>query len=233
MIAPRHFRVLGLFGLLVLLRCAPSASAQSESAEEIQIQSAPTGTLTFQDRLELERRLNFSPANFAVPALEAGFRMEFPLRGEPANWHEGVGGFARNYAADFALTTTAGFGRFVTDTAVRHDPRYYPSTSANYGRRFLHALAFTVVDNTDSGRRSIAYGNLTGAFAAGGVSMAMYPHGFNDFTHAEQRFKLQVLNFGVHNLFAEFAPEVTRAARFLRIPDRVSGSLLPADRKEP
>jgi len=197
-----------------------------------QLQTAPTGTLTLGERLNLERKLNFGPANFLVPAYEAGFRMEFPLHGEPRNWHEGVGGFARNYGADFALTTTAGIGRFATDAIVGHDPRYYPSSSPHAGLRFLHAVAFTVADKKDSGQRGFAFGNFVGAAAAGGVSMAMFPHGFNDFVHADQRFNLQLANFAAHNLFAEFAPEAIRFAHALHIPDRFAGAFLPPDRKQ-
>lgn len=238
MIASLHFRALIPLSLFAFFCFSPGVSAQSSADEEstllsTPIQTAPTGTLTLGERLELERKLNFGPANFLVPAYEAGFRLEFPLHGEPPNWHEGVGGFARNYGADFALTTTAGFGRFTADAIMRHDPRYYPSSSSNAGRRFLHALAFTLADNTDTGHRSFAFGNFAGAAAAGGVSMAIYPHGFNDFVHADQRFNLQLANFAAHNLFAEFAPEAIRVAHALHIPERFASSLLPADRKQP
>jgi hypothetical protein len=238
MIVPPQSRLLASLSLFAALCIAPHAFAQSgpdplAPLPPTAIQAAPTGSLTLGDRLKLELKLNFGPANFVVPAFEAGFRMADPEPADPPNWRRGFGGFARNYGADFALTTTAGFGRFTADAIMRHDPRYYPSSSPRAGRRFLHALAFTLADNTDSGSRGFAFGNFAGAAAAGGVSMAIYPHGFNDFTHASQRFYLQMGNFAAHNLFAEFAPEAIRLARVFHIPDKLSGALLPADRKQP
>jgi hypothetical protein len=247
MIRPSHRRYLVSALFLLIFGLAPISRAQSDPDSpvpaqaavplppEVQptpLQTAPTGALTVGERLDLELKLNFGPANFIVPAYEAGFRMADPPHAFPHDWRDGFGGFARNYGADFALTTTAGFGRFTADAIVGHDPRYYPSTSPRAGRRFLHALAFTLADNTDSGHRSFAFGNFAGAAAAAGASMAMYPHGFNDFTHAGQRFDLQIANFAAHNLFAEFAPEVIRLAHAIHIPDRFAGAFLPADRKQ-
>jgi CheY-like chemotaxis protein len=65
------------------------------------------------------------------------------------------------------------------------DPRYMPSTSSNVAIRIGHALAYTVVDRTDSGRRTIAVSNFAAAGAGGLVGMAYRPNGFNDATHAE------------------------------------------------
>ena len=194
---------------------------------------APAFNMTLRDRFKLECKLTFNAGDFVVPAVEAGAIQEFPPNGYPPNWHEGIGGFMRNYAAEFALTSTAGIGRFTADAVLRHDPRYYPSTSPRYPVRFLHALAFTLADRTDSGHRSFAFGNLTGSAASGYVSMAIYPHGFNDFTHAYQRFTLAYVTFAGHNLFAEFAPEAIRVAHFFHLPDSIANQLLPPDRKEP
>jgi len=224
MIVPLRRRSLAVSALFGMVLCLASVCCA---------QVAPATPITFRQRLDLERKITFGPGNFLTPVVEASSVQVFPPRSYPHSWSDGVGGFARNYGADFAVATTAGVGRFAAETVVRHDPRYFPSRNPRYPLRFLHALAFTFADRTDSGQRSFALGNLTGAFAAGGVSMAIYPDGFNDFTHAYQRFNKQYATFAAHNLLAEFAPEAVRVARFLHIPGRLANSLLPADRKQP
>jgi hypothetical protein len=83
--------------------------------------------------------------------------------------------------------------------------------------RTAHALAFTFVDKTDSGRNTIAFSNFAGALAGGFVGMAYLPHGYNDLTHAEQRVAFQFMSIAIQNVAAEFQPQWGPIARKLRI----------------
>jgi hypothetical protein len=158
--------------------------------------------------------------------------MARPPDGYPHDWSDGGGAFGRNYGAILGVNSTNGFTHFATAALIREDPRYYPSGSTNPAGRALHALAFTLADRSDSGRRTLAISNLAGATAGGFVGMAIYPAGFNDTTHAYQRAALQMISFAGHNLAAEFSPEIIRVLHKFHFPDRVADSFLPPDRKQ-
>jgi hypothetical protein len=193
----------------------------------------PGTPVSLHDRLNLELRTTFGPATFLLPAVDAALVMADPPHGYPRNWTDGGGAFGRNYGAEFAENTTAGFTHFTAAIVLREDPRYYPSTSTNLASRALHAIAFTLVDRSDSGRRTLAASNLAGAAAGGFIGMAYEPQGFNDATHGYQRAAVELTDFVSHNLTAEFSPEIAHIAHKLHFPDRIADSFLPPDRKQP
>jgi hypothetical protein len=219
---------------------ASANSAQLLPSEELTEPAAesvpgyqPGASLTLHDRFILEARTTFSPSVFVVPAAEAAFTMADPPRHYPREWRDGAGAFGRNYGADLTRHTTGGLTHFATAAILREDPRYYPSTSTNPAGRFVHALGFTLVDLSDSGRHTVAFSNLAGSAAAGAIGMAIYPNGMNDLTHASQRAAVELGRFGAHNVIAEFSPEIAHILHKLHFPDRIANSVLPLDRKEP
>lgn len=209
-----------------------AATAMLPTPESTQTRNIqPFGSLTLGDRFSLEVHTTFGPADFTLPAVEAAYSMIHPPTGYPHDWTDGAGAFGRNYGAVFAGNTTSGLTHFAAAAVLREDPRYYPSTSANPTGRFFHALAFTLVDKSDSGRHTLAISNLAGATAGGFVGMGIYPDGFNDTTHAYQRAAWQMTSFVSHNMVAEFAPEIAHVLHKFHFPDRVADSFLPPDRK--
>jgi len=205
----------------------PSAGTAGVSSSIFQ----PGTSLTLHDRFILEAHTTFGPSAFAVPSAEAAWTMADPPSHYPHEWSDGAGAFGRNYGAEFARHTTGGVTHFATAAILHEDPRYFPSASTNYAARFLHSLAFTLVDRSDSGRTTLAVSNLAGSTAAGFIGMAIYPDGFNDATHAWQHAALEVSSFAAHNVVAEFSPEISRVLRKLHFSDRIADSFLPADRK--
>ena len=194
--------------------------------------SMPPGTsLTLRDRFGLELRTSFGVPAFLLPAFESTITMAHPPDHFPQEWRDGGAGFGRNYAAYFARHGAGGLTHFAVADIVREDPRYHPSASTNPAFRFVHALAFTIVDKSDSGRNTLAVANLSGSLVGGFIGETFYPYGFNDPTHSLQRSLLELGNFGAHNLTAEFAPELARLAHKFHFPDRVADSFLPPDRK--
>ena len=125
----------------------------------------------------------------------------------PREWKDGAGAFARIYGykeADRASRETA---QFLTGFLLHEDPRYLRSTSTNPLRRTFHALAFTVIDKTDSGRNTLAVSNFASAAAGGFVGTGILPNGYNDVTHAEQRMASEFLQIALGNLATEFEPQ--------------------------
>jgi hypothetical protein len=180
----------------------------------------------------LEVHTVFSPSAYVVPAGEAAKDMAFPPSAYPRDWRDGGGAFARNYGGEFVRHTTGGLTHFATAAVLREDPRYYAATGGNVLGRAMHALAFTLIDRSDSGRRTLAVSNLSGSAAAGFIGMAYYPAGYNDTAHALQRAEWETTTFASHNLIAEFAPEISHLAHKFHFPDRIADSMLPPDRKQ-
>ena len=166
--------------------------------------------LTLRERFVLQTKTSFSPLAFVVPAGEAGVTMADPPTRYPRDWSDGGGAFARNYGSELGRHTTGGYAHFAAAALLREDPRYTPSRRTNYFARTLHAMAFTVVDRSDSGHRTFAASNFAGSAAAGFIGMAWEPDGFNDSTHAWQRSAVELSSFASHNLIEEFSPELNR-----------------------
>ena len=163
--------------------------------------------LTGGDKFRIYIHKSFGPPAVILPAFGAGFQMLNPPNHYPREWKDGAGAFARMYGykeADRASRETA---QFLTGFLLHEDPRYMRSTSTNPLRRTFHALAFTVIDKTDSGRNTLAVSNFASAAAGGFVGMGILPNGYNDVTHAEQRMASEFLQIAIGNVATEFEPQ--------------------------
>lgn len=109
-------------------------------------------------------------------------------------------------------------GKLAASLALHEDPRYVPSHSRNFFRRSLHAVAFVLVDRSDSGARRPAVANLTGALAGGFVGNSYLPDGYNDAAHAWVRSGLAYSGFATSNLADEFRPEINKVLKKLHLP---------------
>jgi hypothetical protein len=158
-----------------------------------------------------------NPSVFTAPAFRAGIRMANPpgkgATQYPPEWRQGAEAFGRSCGDAFAQRVTFQTARFATGVITHEDPRYIPSSSHNALARSLHALTFTFVDRSDSGRPMPAFSNFVGATAAGFVGNAYLPSGFNNTAHAAQRATLQFGFTAAGNLFREFAPQMPRPVR--------------------
>ena len=143
--------------------------------------------LTAEDKLRIYVHGAFGPPAVILPAIGAGLGMLNPPSKYPKEWKDGADGFGRLYGARVATITSRRTAAFITEVALHEDPRYLRSTSTNPFWRTTHALAFTLVDKTDSGRNTVAVSNFAAAAAGGFVGMGCFPDGYNDATHAGQR----------------------------------------------
>ena len=174
--------------------------------------------LTLQNKFLIYTHKTFGPPAVILPAFGAGLAMLNPPNRYPREWKDGASAFGRNYGETVATGTARKTAGMLAGIAFHEDPRYMPSTSSNVVFRIGHALAYTVVDRTDSGRKTIAFSNFAAAGAGGLVGMAYLPNGFNGATHAEQRILAQFSAVAVRNLAAEFQPQWAPIVRILRIP---------------
>lgn len=160
----------------------------------------------------------FGPRTIFTTAFRTGLMMARPTSGYPREWRDGASAFGRNYGNQYGRSAAMSFARFSSDALLGEDPRYSRSTSKTFFGRSAHALGFTFIDKTDSGHRTLAFGNFVGAAAAGFVGNAYLPDGWNNTTHAGQRSLATFGSFAAANLTQEFAPEIGRAFRRLHLP---------------
>jgi hypothetical protein len=163
--------------------------------------------LTAEDKLSIYVHRTFGPPALILPAFGAGLSMLNPPSHYPREWKDGSQAYGRNYGNIVATATARETASMLASIALHEDPRYRPSGNSNVLFRVFHALSYTVIDRTDSGKRTIAISNFAGAAAGGYVGMAYLPNGFNDTTHAQQRMAAQLGTVAIHNLAAEFQPE--------------------------
>jgi tryptophan-rich sensory protein len=115
---------------------------------------------------------------------------------------------------------------YLAGTLAHEYPRYYPDRSKNSFHRIYHALAFTLIDRSDTGRPMLAVSKLAGSAAAGFVGMAYLPAGYNDTVHAGQRaagtlggyVPTLLVGYATGNLLYEFTPEFKWLGRKLHLP---------------
>ena len=179
--------------------------------------------LTAEDKLRIYIHKSFGPPALILPAFGAGFQMLNPPNHYPREWKDGIDAFGRIYGYKVANRTSRETAHFLTGLLLHEDPRYQRSTSTSVFRRTFHALAFTVVDKTDSGRNTFAASNFASAAAGGFVGMGILPDGYNDATHADQRVASEFLQIAIGNIATEFEPQRGPWAKKLRLP-----KILPA-----
>jgi hypothetical protein len=177
------------------------------------------GRLTLNDKFNLFAHQAFGPPALIFPAIGAGIRMADPPKNYPREWVDGGGAFGRLYGNALATQTSKRTAAFLAAAVLHEDPRYLPAPEgANLGERIFHAVAFTLVDRTDSGGHTLAFSNFAAAAAGGFVGMAYLPNGFNDSSHAEQRAASELLGLAIANVSREFAPQWVPIVRKLHIP---------------
>ncbi len=194
-----------------------SSHLQDENSAVLFLPVKSARTLSFGDKFTIYAHQTFGPPALILPAFKAGMGMANPTSHYPREWRDGAGAFGRLYGDSIAMAASQRTARFLTGVALHEDPRYVRSTSRNPLMRTAHALAFTLVDKTDSGRNTIALSNFAGAAAGGFVGRAYLPQGYNDLTHAEQRMAAQFAGIAIQNIAAEFQPQWGPLVRKLRI----------------
>jgi hypothetical protein len=161
----------------------------------------------------------WNPSALTAPAFRAGLRMANPpgqgATAYPAEWRQGAEGFGRNYGDAFASRVSAHTAQFLTGAVTREDPYYAPSASHGFFARSAHAIAYTFIDRSDSGRPMPAVSSFVGAAAGGFIGDLYLPAGFRDLTHAGQRATFQLGTFTAGNLFREFAPQIPLPIRLV------------------
>jgi hypothetical protein len=212
-----------------------TSSARTQPLSPLPFLPAPMtrSPLTDEGKLSVYVHRTFGPPALILPALGASLALVNPPSHYPREWKDGAQAFGRSYGNIVATVTARETASMLASIALHEDTRYRPSDSTNVLYRVFHALSYTVVDRTDSGKRTIAVSNFAGAAAGGIVGTAYLPNGFNDAAHAQQRMAAQFATVAIHNLAAEFQPQWGPIVRKLRIPKLLPEWWVPLRRQQP
>ena len=176
--------------------------------------------LTLKTRFEDYAVLSFGPRAIVTPAFGAAIRMARCPSNYPRQWCDGAEAFGRNYGDEYTRKVALQTARFGVGALLHEDYRYVPAKTTNGFGRLGHAIAFTLVDRSDSGHARIAFANLAGAAAGGTVPILYLPDGYNTAAHARNASLTRMGTFAINNVTREFAPEIFRVTRKLHLPHR-------------
>jgi len=115
----------------------------------------------------------FSPAAAGKAAMGAAITQG---TNTPSEWGQGAAGFAKRFGSAFGKHLVARGIKYPVSKAFHEEFGYERSTKAGFGPRMEHALISTVITRkTTTGKKTVAKGELAGAFGSGLISRLWQP----------------------------------------------------------
>lgn len=174
-------------------------------------QTRPFKTWTAKDRWDY-----YVKENFASPG--AFFRAAGPASGmqmgdNPPEWGQGMSGYGKRLADQFALRTIQGTIEFGAAAAMDIDPKYRPCQCRGFFKRFGYAVLSNAVTYKTDGTRTVNAPNLVGIYGSNFASLAWYPSRYS-YKDGLREGTQSLLIGGSFNIFREFWPEMRRVVPF-------------------
>src|ERR1022692_1739958 len=177
-----------ILALGLLLAASPVHAQQRDPsiAPQCTRSSASFCRQTLHDKFLSYAVGTFGPRALFVPLFPASYLMAFPPDRYPRDWREGLPALGRNYADQFAAQTSFQTARFATSAILHEDLLYHRSASKSALVRAGHALVYSFVDKSDSGR--VEPPHVAGCRRADkmGPDNLGVPAHFNDVSHADR-----------------------------------------------
>jgi hypothetical protein len=172
-------------------------------------------SLEIKDKFFLFLHDSIDPETVLGAGFDAGISQAM---NDDAPFGQGGEGYAKRLAASYTDEIQFRFFKeFAYPTIFSEDPRYYRLGEGPVGRRFLHAVAHSVVAYRDNGRPMFNFSEWMGEVSAVSVSNLYHPGARRGFAPAAEGIATDVaLDIGYDEL-REFWPEI---ARKLRLPFR-------------
>jgi hypothetical protein len=172
-------------------------------------------SLEIKDKFFLFLHDSIDPETVLGAGFDAGISQAM---NDDAPFGQGGEGYAKRLAASYTDEIQFRFFKeFAYPTVFSEDPRYYRLGEGPVGRRFLHAVAHSVVAYRDNGRPMFNFSEWMGEVSAVSVSNLYHPGARRGVAPAAEGIASDVaLDIGYDEL-REFWPEI---ARKLRLPFR-------------
>jgi hypothetical protein len=172
-------------------------------------------SLQIKDKFFLFLHDSVDPETFLGAGFDAGISQ---AKNDDAPFGQGSKGYAQRLGASYTDEVQYRFFKeFAYPTIFSEDPRYYRLGQGPAGRRFLHAVAHSVVAYQDNGRPMFNFSEWLGEVSAVSLGNLYHPGAHRGVGPAAADIAFDVaLDIGYDEL-REFWPEV---ARKLRLPFR-------------
>jgi len=172
-------------------------------------------SLGIKDKFYLFLRDSIDPETFLSAGFDAGISQ---AQNDDAPFGQGAAGYAKRFAASYTDEAQFRFFKeFAYPTIFSEDPRYYRIGQGPVGKRFLHAVAHSVLAYNDHGQRMFNFSEWLGEVSGKSLSNLYHPGAQRGFEPAAEGIAYDVaMDVGFDEL-REFWPEV---ARKLRLPFR-------------
>ena len=161
--------------------------------------AAPLDT---KQKFSLSLRDIFDPVSLIGIAATAGIEQAentFP------GYRQGAAGYARRFGAEFGDTLIGGLLSGALFPSIFHqDPRYFYQGTGSVKSRLVHALSWSVVARSDSGRPMPDYSDFLGDLAAGAASNLYYPRGSRGVGLVFANFGIGIANRAGSAIIQEF-----------------------------
>lgn len=172
-------------------------------------------SLEIKDKLFLFLRDSVDPATFLSAGFDAGISQ---AENDDAPFGQGGAGYAKRFAASFTDEAQYRFFKeFAYPTIFSEDPRYYRLGQGPVRRRFLHAVAHSVVAYNDHSKPMFNFSEWLGEISGTSLSNLYHPGAERGFAPAAENIAFDVATDIGFDELREFWPEV---ARKLRLPFR-------------
>ncbi|HLJ23457.1 MAG TPA: hypothetical protein VKT71_05060 [Candidatus Acidoferrales bacterium] len=186
-------------------------------------------SLEIKDKLFLFLRDSVDPETILGAGFDAGISQ---AENTDPTFGQGAAGYGKRLAASYTDEVQFRFFKeFAYPTLLHEDPRYYRMGINSPKRRFLHAVAHSVVAYTDRGNPMFNYSEWLGEISAISLSNLYHPGARRGVAPAARMLAVDVaLDIGYDEL-REFWPEIARKFKLpFRDQNEPALNALPAGR---
>ena len=165
--------------------------------------------LTAEERRELYLQQTLvTPGAYMKRMFAAGMDQ---IRGTPAQWDDGWGGYAERYASREGQFISANSLAALGNAALKYEPRYDQCQCRGFWPRTRHALLrnFVTYNQSEQELRP-QLGLYAGSFGGGMISAAWKPRPRNAFAEGGRAMLGQAGYGALLNFFIEFAGDINR-----------------------
>jgi hypothetical protein len=201
-----------IFALAILTSCSALAQQapppQSEHPPQPgQIEKLPDTVkappFTIADKFDYRVVQTFGFRGFGGALIGAAIGQ---ANGSPYEWGGGVEGFAKRYVSGFAGNLSRQTFAWVVESALREDPRYFPSRDKGFKARSWNAIKQIVYCKTDAGHGSFAYGRVISSFGNGQFVNIWQPASTGTVADGVKRGFYTLGSDAAYNFLQEFIP---------------------------
>ena len=175
---------------------------------------APGQTRPFHSWTAAERWDYYVEDNFLSPG--AFFRAAGPALGQqmgdaPPEWGQGMSGYGKRLADQFALRTVQGSIEHGVSALMKTEPKYRPCQCSGFFPRLGYAILSNAITFKETGGRTFNAPHFSAVYGSSFAALAWYPSRYS--AKDALREGTQSLVFeGSFNIFREFWPEIRKAA---------------------